>query len=258
MDIGAIATARQGPLGTPTPSHALARGRVKARPRSRRGVDWHLARRLARSARGRVSRREREAALAVAEERRRLARELHDGVAQDLAFIVSQSLRLTRSFPDEPALERVATAAERALADSRTIIRGLTRSEATTLAAAVCDQAHEMTERAGLRLELEVADDIEATAEVEHAVLRISREAISNAARHADATTVAISVSSTPDGLRVRVADDGRGFDPAHMARSGSAGFGLVSMDERARALGGEMRLESQPGAGTVVELALP
>jgi signal transduction histidine kinase len=258
MDIGAIATARQGPLGTPIPSRALARDRVKTRPRSRRGVDWLLARRPARSTRERVSRREREAALAVVAERRRLARELHDGVAQDLAFIVSQSLRLTRSFPDEPALERIAAAAERALADSRATINELTRPESTTLAAAVREQAREITERAGLRLELEVADDIETTAEVEHAVLRISREAISNAARHADATTVAISVSSTAEGLRVRVADDGRGFDPARRTSSRSSGFGLVSMDERARALGGEMRLESQPGAGTVVELALP
>jgi signal transduction histidine kinase len=187
-----------------------------------------------------------------------LARELHDGVAQDLAFIVSQSLRLTRSFPDEPALERIAAAAERALAESRTTITGLVRSQSTTLTAAVSDQAHEMAERAGLRLELEVDDGIEATAEVEHAVLRISREAISNAARHADATTVAITVRSTANGLRVRVADDGRGFDPAQATSSGSAGFGLTSMDERARALGGEMRLESRPGAGTVIELALP
>jgi signal transduction histidine kinase len=155
-------------------------------------------------------------------------------------------------------LARIAEAAERGLADSRMTINGLARPGSTTLAAAVCEQAHEMAERAGLRLEVEVADGIQTTAEVEHAVMRISREAISNAARHADATTLAISVSSTADGLRVRVADDGRGFDPARMTSSGSAGFGLVSMDERARALGGEMRLESRPGAGTVVELALP
>jgi signal transduction histidine kinase len=155
-------------------------------------------------------------------------------------------------------LERIAAAAERALAESRTTINGLVRSQSTTLAAAVSDQAHEMAERAGLRLELEVAEGIEATPEVEHAVLRISREAISNAARHADATTVTINVWSTADGLRVRVADDGRGFDPAGRTSSGSPGFGLVSMDERARALGGEMRLASQPGGGTVVELALP
>jgi signal transduction histidine kinase len=313
MDIGATATARQAPLRAPIPSSAQARGRVRSRLRSGRGVDWRLARLamtcrrfgrppalvigigaltaftlfalsslldwpsggtpglirplgeivialfllvlLARWARERVSR---EAALAAAEERRRLARELHDGVAQDLAFIVSQSLRLTRRFPDEPALERIAEAAERGLADSRMTINGLARPESTTLATAVCEQAHEMAERAGLRLELEVADGIQTTAEIEHAVMRISREAISNAARHADATTLAISVSSTADGLRVRVADDGRGFDPARMTRSGSAGFGLLSMDERARALGGEMRLESRPGAGTVVELALP
>jgi signal transduction histidine kinase len=213
---------------------------------------------LASAAREQVSRREEDAALAVAEERRRLARELHDGVAQDLAFIVSQSLRMTRSFPDEPALERIAAAAERALADSRATITGLAAPRSATLGAAVCDQAYELAERAGLLLELEVADDIDTTAEVEHAVLRIIREAISNASRHANATTVAISVSSTADGLRVRVADDGRGFDPARIATSGSGGFGLASMDERARALGGEMRLESQPGVGTVVELALP
>lgn len=203
------------------------------------------------------SSRRRQQELAVTEERRRLARELHDGVAQDLAFIVGQSMQLVRTSPEEPALRRIAAAAERALSDSRSAIYMLQQPKAHTLGAAIEGHAHEIAHRAGLSLTLDVAEGIETSSEIEHAVLRIIQEAISNAARHGEATAISISLSSREDEIIVRISDNGCGFDPTQTQSSKSGGFGLLSMSERIRLLGGEMRLESEPGHGTTIELDL-
>lgn len=246
------AAAGQVPGATPVP------GVWAGSDRPTRGSNrWPLAP-LGRALRTLMHSRGGDRELAVAAERRRIARELHDGVAQDLAFIVSQSLQLTRSFPDEPALQRIAAAAERALVDSRMAIYALARPRPHALGAAVREHAQEIAERAGLLLRLEIDDEIETTPEIEHAVRRIITEAASNAVRHADAAMLLISISSATDGLHVRIADDGRGFDPARIANSKSYGFGLVSMSERARSLGGELTLSSGLGVGTVVELRVP
>jgi signal transduction histidine kinase len=199
-----------------------------------------------------------EIELAIAEERRRIARDMHDGIAQDLAFIVSQTLRLAGGVSDPPALVRIAAAAERALSDTRETIYGLSSPAHLTLAAAVTERATRLAERAGLRLELEIADAVETTPEVEHAVLRIVQEALSNAARHAGASTVAVKVSATREKLVVTVADDGCGFDPTRIATATTGGFGLTSMAERARSVGGEVHLESRLDVGTTVELEVP
>jgi signal transduction histidine kinase len=260
--VSANASAQQVPRATPVPVTPTASDRSGAQPDAalagarRRAPAWAAP--LGRALATVLPSRKRSLELAVAAERRRVARELHDGVAQDLAFIVSQSKRLTRRFPDEPSLRRIAAAAERALADSRMTIYGLARPRPQTLAGAVRDHAEAIAERAGLQLTLEASDDVETSPEIEHAVLRIVSEAVSNVARHADATMLLISVSTTPDGLRVRVADDGCGFDPAEVTSSETSGFGLVSMDERARSIGGELMLESRTGGGTVLELRVP
>jgi signal transduction histidine kinase len=200
---------------------------------------------------------------AVAEERRRFARELHDGVAQDLAYIVSQSLRLARATEHRAAsdlaqLELIAAAADRALSETRAMIYRLAPPTRPKLGAAIRAEASRISERAGLRLELQVGDGIQATAEIEQAVLRIVQEAVSNAARHANASTISISLSSAPGGVLVTIADNGHGFDLGQVETSRRAGFGLVCMRERARSVGGDVRLHSRPGRGTVVEVALP
>ena len=79
------------------------------------------------------------------------------------------------------------------------------------------------------------------------------REAVTNAGRHGHAVHIAVELTNS-EGLRLRVADDGGGFDPGVE----SDGFGLVSMQERAKALGGRFLLASQPGGGTVIEIAIP
>jgi signal transduction histidine kinase len=85
-------------------------------------------------------------------------------------------------------------------------------------------------------------------------VIRILTEAISNAARHAGATRLRVALVAKGDSVVMQVGDNGRGFDASRRAASESGGIGLDSMAERAKALGGELRLESAPGRGTLVE----
>jgi signal transduction histidine kinase len=192
---------------------------------------------------------------AIEAERRRLAREIHDGLAQELAFIVSQSRRLTGRAPDAGGLQLLSQAAQTALADARCTILNLKRSNTKALSATIAERAFVIAGRAGLALDVEVQGEVAVEAEVEHAILRIVSEAVSNAARHAGASTVFIRISPENDRVVVRVTDDGHGFDAR--ALHPRRGFGLLSMTERAESLGGRLRLESEPGHGTIVEVAL-
>ena len=194
---------------------------------------------------------------AVAGERRRLARELHDGVAQELAFIVSQASSLARNErPSGGPLRNIVMAAERAMVDARRSILTLTTNDEPPLVEAMLEQASQWAARAGLQLEIEIAEEIDTTPEVEHALLRIVQEAISNAVRHSGATKLTVSVSQRDGSVTARISDDGRGFDARRGSSLASAGFGLLSMTERAAESGGRLSLESEPGQGTVVEVA--
>ena len=192
---------------------------------------------------------------AVLEERRRIARDLHDGLAQELAFIVMQSKLLARGIGRPDAVDQVGRAAERALAESRRAIAALTNDD-QPLPLLLADVAGEVAERAGLELDLNVAS-VDAPAATREALARIVREAVTNAAKHASATRVTVELQDGGD-LRLRVIDDGAGFDPELARNSRSGGFGLTSMRERARALGGDVKVTSRDGEGTEVEVVLP
>jgi signal transduction histidine kinase len=191
--------------------------------------------------------------LAVLDERRRIARDLHDGLAQDLAFIVSQS----RGSAAAGRLDQLASAAERALDDSRAAIAALTRPLDEPLDAALARVAHEAAERLGARASLQLEAGIDLPAPLREALLRIAREAIANAARHGGAQAVTVSLSRAAD-LRMTVADDGCGFDPGAPPRRPGGGFGLISMRERAEAVGGTLAVSSAAGRGTTVEVVVP
>ncbi|HEY7004086.1 MAG TPA: sensor histidine kinase, partial [Gaiellaceae bacterium] len=182
------------------------------------------------------------ASMAVLEERRRIARELHDGVAQELAYIVAES--------NGP----LATAAERALDESRRAIAALTRPVDEPLEIALVQAAEEVAGRVGVHLRIDVCAGATVSPDEREALIRIVREAITNAGRHGGAENVSVELSNG-SGTLLRVTDDGAGFDPAH-TRVG--GFGLVSMRERTEALGGRFRLDSEAGGGTKVEVRLP
>lgn len=191
---------------------------------------------------------------ALRDERGRLARELHDSVAQELAFILGQSRELAQARPEERALKDIASAAALALNGTRAAIYGL-QPERCDLGEAVRARAHQLASRAGLALNLDTADQVEASPDVQHAVLSVMKEAISNAVRHAQAETLDISLRSRGGTIVMRISDDGCGFEPAFTAPSKTGGFGLWSMHERVQSLGGELTLTSKPGQGTTVEL---
>ena len=182
------------------------------------------------------------ASMAVLEERRRIARELHDGVAQELAYIVAESSGA------------LAAAAERALDESRRAIAALTRPVDEPLEVALVQAAEEVAGRVGVQLRIEVCGGAEVSPDEREALIRIVREAITNAGRHGGAENVSVELTNG-HGTLLRIADDGSGFDPRH-TRVG--GFGLVSMRERTEALGGRFRLSSEAGGGTSIEVRLP
>jgi signal transduction histidine kinase len=180
---------------------------------------------------------------AAARERRRIARDLHDGVAQELAFIRRRAERLD-------AVEIVG-AAERALADSRWAIEHLARAPDEPLDRVLGRHAAVIAARTGVAVTfVNHGSMAHAGPEVSEALARILGEAVTNA-RHGNATLVHVELSADP--LRLRVIDDGTGFDTT----ASVVGFGLHGMRERAALVGADLVVRSGPGAGTEVAVEL-
>jgi signal transduction histidine kinase len=198
--------------------------------------------------------RRRAIAKAIAQERRRIARDLHDGLAQELAYIRMEAMRMAAGRPDE-RVSRLANAAERALQESRGAIAALRREHEGSLSLELTHVAEELTDRAGARLSLQLEPDVEIQPERRQALVRILREAITNGVRHGRATEVALELSGG-QGVRMAVRDNGDGFAPGGSRPRGS--FGLTTMRERAQAMGGDLTIRSDPGEGTLVEVVLP
>lgn len=198
---------------------------------------------------------DRASEVAAAEERRRVAREFHDGLAQELALVTSHSRRLAARDGDSVARE-IAGAADRALDEARLAISALTAPRGESLSAAVRRAAEDTASRHGVALQLEVDDVDRSVAGVHEALVRICREAINNAVRHGGARRVRVRLAAADEQLVMVVSDNGRGFDVGASRPAGS--FGLTSMSERASAVGGTLRLDSAPGRGTTVEVCVP
>jgi signal transduction histidine kinase len=192
-------------------------------------------------------------AAAIAE-RRRVARDLHDGLAQDLAFIAAHGATLADRLGDE---HPVAIAARRALAISRGTISDLSDSSSSSSEEILTAIAHELGARFKIRIAIAVKLEDEPPAETREHVGRIAREAIANAARHGGAQNVTVSLRSGEAGIELRVRDDGRGIG-SHDSVPVAEGFGLTSMRERAASLGGQMTIRSGRRGGTELEVALP
>ena len=194
-----------------------------------------------------------EEASALAE-RRRVARDLHDGIAQDLAFIAAHGSRFAEELGND---HPVVIAAKRALAVSRSTISELSDPDGASARESLEAVAQELRHRFGIAIavDAELDGDLEAGAR-EH-VTRIAREAIANAARHGKAKCVIVSLRDTDSGVTLRVLDDGCGIGGGN---SGPApeGFGLRSMRERASALGGQLSVRSPQRGGTELEVILP
>jgi signal transduction histidine kinase len=200
-----------------------------------------------------LARRSRRAAVLAV--RGRMARDLHDGLAQELAFIVGQSRRLAaRRDPAHESLAAISQAAERALDESRTLIGDLSGREDRPVDVAVAEAAEDLAHRTGASVHVAAANGVVLPPATRDALVRIVREGVTNAVRHAHASEITVELTGE-SGIRLSIVDDGVGFDPA---TASAGGFGLKSMRERARAAGGDLRCSSRPGAGTQIEVMLP
>jgi len=186
---------------------------------------------------------------AVLEDRRRLARELHDGVIQELAFIRAES-HLVRD--PGPAGPRIIAAADRGLNEARAALSALDGPRDEPLGFALHRTARELAGRYEIDLDVDLDDAVEANGEQRHALIRIASEAVSNAVRHGKATRVSLKLSRHNERRCLVVTDNGCGFDVFETS-SHRSGYGLTSMRERAAALPGALRVESEPGSGSVV-----
>ena len=193
---------------------------------------------------------------AVLNERRRLAREIHDGMAQDLAFIVQQADALSTRNGAPGAMADIATAARRALDESRGAIAALVRPTDEPLEHALARVAGDAAGRWDAQVTSRAVAGLELAAPAREALLRIVGEAVTNAARHGRAKHISVELAERPE-LHVQVSDDGVGFDPASLDEL-SGRHGIVGMRERAEQIGGRLDLISQPGEGTRVVVVLP
>ncbi len=187
------------------------------------------------------------------EERRRIARELHDEISQLLTVI---QLSLDDVGGDAAALAKAKDLLTRTQQEVHRVIFDLRPSllDDLGLAAAVKWYGNNYLEKQGLEVRLEVEEELPLPADVEISVFRIYQEIVTNILRHAGAETVSVELYRTAGELVLAVEDDGRGFDPA----AKSEGVGLVGMRERAELVGGSIRFDSEPGMGTHVQLRIP
>ena len=190
-----------------------------------------------------------QARLAVLEDRKRLARELHDGVVQELGYIRAEARTIEQ---DEGVRQRIVESADRGIDEARAAIDTLGRSDdEEPIGLTLHRAARQVAERYGGHVVVDLDVSIDSTAEQGHALVRITREAVSNAIRHGRAGTIGVLLERDGKCRRLVVQDDGRGFDPERL--DGRAGFGLTSMRERAGNLPGSFEVSSTPGGGTTV-----
>ncbi len=204
--------------------------------------------------------------VALVEERNRLAREVHDTLAQALTGISLQletADALLDSAPDR-ARARIQQALEcvrDSLDEARRSVLDLRAGplERQALPEALRELAHRFTDETHIPVDARLAlAGPRLPARTEEALFRIAQEALVNVRRHAQATRVRMRLGLRANVVRLTIADDGRGFEPTTRPGADSGGFGLIGMQERAHLVHGTMQIRSNPGAGTRVEVAIP
>lgn len=199
---------------------------------------------------------------AAEDERRRIARELHDDTAQRLSGLLIR-LRLAAEGSSEErrrALRELREEIVEIAEGIRRIARGLRPPalEDAGLAAAIRSHVRRLRETSDVSIQVD-ADRVEPLLDQDRklALYRIVQEALSNVVRHADASRARVEIEVDDAGLAAAIEDDGRGFDP-RSADEGVRGLGLIGMRERARNAGGSLDVESEIDGGTVVRVSIP
>jgi PAS domain S-box-containing protein len=200
---------------------------------------------------------------AVMDERRRLARDLHDSVTQSLyslTLLAETGRRSAKAGDLEGVVDylgRLGRVAQQALKEMRLLIYELRplALERDGLAGAVQQRLDAVEGRAGVETRLLVEKDGQLAAPVEEALYRIAVEALNNTLKHAEARLVEVRIRVGDDHAELEVVDDGRGFDPQIVGDTG--GMGLITMRERAERVGGTLTILSAPGEGTRVTVVV-
>ncbi|MEW6325562.1 MAG: ATP-binding protein, partial [Nitrospirota bacterium] len=201
---------------------------------------------------------------AVAEERGFMAREIHDGIAQSLAYLNLQVRQLKELLPSgDPhrvmaELDQIRRVVEETYAEARELLVDFRAAfkPGECFLDALNRHLSEFSRRTAIGTRLIAGPDLgPLPSGAQMPLFRIIQEALSNVRRHAGARQVTVELTAGESALEVAVRDDGCGFDAEAQARGGSAHFGLQIMRERAARLGGSVRIESQAGRGTTVRL---
>lgn len=207
---------------------------------------------------------ERSQELAMVEERAHLARELHDAMTQRLFSLNLTAEAAAGALAEDPAaaeahIRRIQELARDTLRELRSLIVDLRPADlaADGLVAALRSHIEVVRRVHGIDVVLQAPGEWRLGADADRQVFRIVQEALHNAARHAGAARIDVELAQEEGGLLVEVRDDGSGFDPSDRALRGTR-LGLTSMRDRARALGGQLAIDSRPGAGTTVRLEVP
>jgi signal transduction histidine kinase len=199
------------------------------------------------------------------DERQRMAREIHDTLAQGLTGIITQ-VQAAQSAQGRPGdwrrhLDNAVDLARESLSEARRTVRavGPEPLDGAGLPDALADVVERWSSRHGVRTEVTTCGTVRPLhPEVEVALLRTAQEALANVAKHAAASRVGLTLSYLADLVTLDVRDDGVGFDPDGVRRDGDGGFGLTVMRQRVGRLAGTLEIESEPGAGTAVFAGVP
>lgn len=196
--------------------------------------------------------------LGAIQERERLARELHDGLAQSLGMVYAHARSGVDAATIKRSLDRIAEVSARAYEEVRQAIFGLRLAYGTNFATAMREYLGEFTKQTGMLVDLSIEGE-RATAlspDAEVQAVRIVQEALANVWRHAQAQRAAVRFAADGDDVVVAIEDDGVGF--AVEGVEGQRHFGLLTMRERAESVGGTLTIASAPGQGTRVVARLP
>ncbi|MEU8377614.1 sensor histidine kinase [Streptosporangium sp. NPDC048865] len=201
----------------------------------------------------------------VLSERQRMAREIHDTIAQGLTAILTQLEFAENVIDDAPAarsrLETVRALARDGLNEARRSVQAMRPAplQDARLATAIEDVAAAWSRTSGLPVPVSVTGEARPLhTEVETTLLRVAQEALANVGKHASASRVAVTLSYMEDVVVLDVRDDGAGFDPGTVEPSIAGGFGLIAMRQRVTRLAGELEIETAPGQGTGVSATVP
>jgi len=223
-------------------------------------LEGEVQERLKESVQARAGLQELSAKLVRAQEdeRRALSRELHDEVGQSFSAVLMEAENLLDLDPAaevRPHLEALRSLAENGMNEIRNMALLLRPSmlDDFGLVPALNWQARETAKRTGMHVQVDSQVEDELPEEHKTTIYRIVQEALNNCARHAQATTVQVSVRGEDGQILLNVQDDGSGFDPQRVR-----GLGLLGMEERVRHLGGKFEIDSRPGLGTLLHIVLP